>query len=293
LNNCTLIGNSSGGSNSGGGASGGTLNNCLLIGNSTSGSSSGGGAYNSTLNNCTVISNSAIGFGSAGGATAGTLNNCITYYNTNTSLFYPSNNYNRNGMNYCCTDPLPGGRGNFTNAPLFVDPAGGNFHLQNNSPCINAGNNSYVTTTTDLDNHPRIKRGTVDIGAYEYQNPASLISYAWLQQYGLPVDGSADFTDSDNDGMNNWQEWICGTDPTDPASALRMLSPSNSPSGMVVNWQSVTNKTYCLQRGTDLRLHPAFSSIQSNIASQTGTTSFKDTNATKPGPYYYRVGVQQ
>lgn len=100
----------------------------------------------------------------------------------------------------------------------------------------------------------------MDIGAYEYQNPASLISYAWLQQYGLPVDGSADFTDSDNDGMNSWQEWIGGTDPTDPASALRMRSPSNSPSGMVVNWQSVTNKTYYLQRGTNLLLHPAFSS---------------------------------
>ncbi len=80
---------------------------------------------------------------------------------------------------YCCTTPLPAnGIGSLTNARLFVDYAGGNLRLQSNSPCINAGLNAYAPGATGLDGNPRIVRGTVDIGAYEFHGPGSVISYA-------------------------------------------------------------------------------------------------------------------
>ena len=284
LNNCKLIGNST--RYNGGGAEQGTLNNCLLIGNTAG--NYGGGADNATLNNCTVISNSAT-YG--GGAYQSNLRSCIIYYNPG------GENLSASGYSYSCTTPIGffwGSKGNFTNAPLFVDLTGGDLHLQSNSPCINSGNNTYATNTTDLDGNPRVLGGTVDIGAYEFQSPVAAISYAWLQQYGLPTDGSADYADLDGDGMNNWQEWIAGTNPTNALSALKMVSAlvTNRLPGLAVTWQSVTNWTYYLQRSTNLASQPAFVTIQSNIFAMTGITTYNDTTATNSSLYFYRVGVQ-
>ena len=44
----------------------------------------------------------------------------------------------------------------------------GDYSLVAGSPCINAGNNNYNTTSTDLAGNPRIFDGTIDVGAYEY-----------------------------------------------------------------------------------------------------------------------------
>jgi hypothetical protein len=288
LYSCTLTNNSITANTAwGGGASFSTLYNCTLSGNSVSGTYAEGGAtFQCTLKDCTVIGNQASYLG--GGTFAGWCYNCVVYGNSAPD----GANYATNStLTYCCTTPQPSsGVGNITNAPLF----GAGFRLESNSPCINAGNNAYVDVgSNDLDGNPRIVGGTVDIGAYEYQAPRSLISYAWLQQYGLPTDGSADKIDSDGDGMNNWQEWIAGLDPTNLASVLVLLPPvpTTIPLGLRIEWQSVTNRTYYLQRANDLRGPPAFLTIQSNIIGQDRTTSYTDTNAAGFGPLFYRVGV--
>jgi hypothetical protein len=69
------------------------------------------------------------------------------------------------------------GGGNLDANPLFVAPVDpndaptteGNLRLHPGSPAIDAGDDSYVTTSTDLDGYPRIVGSAVDMGAYERQ----------------------------------------------------------------------------------------------------------------------------
>jgi len=165
LNNCTLSGNSS--QNDGGGACEATLNNCTVTGNSAS--DDGGGAWDGVLNNCTVTGNSAA-YG--GGSSYAALNNCILYYNTAPT----GPNYYNGTLNQCCTMPLPDtGAGNITAEPLFVDRLNGNLRLQATSPCINAGDNAFVSSATDLDGQPRLVGGTVDLGAFEFQSAPNVL----------------------------------------------------------------------------------------------------------------------
>ena len=292
----------------GGASYGGAFTNCVFWNNSVD--SSGGATYNAViLVNCTVVGNHA-GFtdftggggttpGYGGGVDAGTgtiLKNCIVYdnYIINAVPDGSSNIMSGSFVYNCCIAPTNNSAGtNIARPPAFVNSAGGNFRLQTNSPCINAGNNGFIPGIgTDTDGRARLTGGTVDIGAFEFQS-ANLGEFTgWLYQYKLPTDGSADFIDSDSDGINNWQEWKAGTIPTNAASLLKMSSPSNSVSGVTVKWQSVAGVNYYLQRSTNLSAQPAFSSIQSNIVGQAGSTSYMDTTATSGGPYFYRVGVQ-
>jgi len=173
-----------------------------------------------------------------------------------------------------------------------VDDANGNLRLQSNSPCINAGLNANAPGPTDLDGRPRIVSGTGDIGAYELQESGSVISYAWLQQFGLPTDGSADATDPDADGHNTWQEWQCQTCPTNALSVLRLLSASHDGTNVTVSWQSVAGVNYFLECSTNLAATPRFTPLATNHPGQPGTTTYTDTNAAGPGPFFYRVGVR-
>ncbi len=155
LYNCTIAGNSNT-EEVGGGVFGCTLYDCTITGNSAGW---GGGADSSTLYNCTIAGNSD-------GVNGCNLYNCIDYFNGPAGA---GPNYSSCNFTNCCTTPLPSsGDGNFASDPMFVDYPNGNLRLQPNSPCVDAGNNSYVFTATDLDDNARIVGAAVDMGAYEY-----------------------------------------------------------------------------------------------------------------------------
>jgi hypothetical protein len=131
----------------------------------------------------------------------------------------------------------------------------------------------------------------VDMGADEFQLPTSTISYAWLQQYDLPIDPLTDTADPDGDGLNNWQEWRCATDPTNALSILRLLTPVTAGTHVTVSWQSVFGMNYFLERSTNLAASPLFTPLATNIVAESSTITYADTNALGSGPFFYRVGV--
>ena len=76
-------------------------------------------------------------------------------------------------------------------------------------------------------------------------------------------------------------------------SLLRLRTPGTNESGLTVSWESVTNRTYFLERGTNFGLSPAFSALATNLPGQPGTTVYTDTNAVGSQLFYYRVGVEE
>jgi hypothetical protein len=301
---CTIRSNSAG---NGGGLSSARLDHSVVLNNTAK--TNGGGVYLTPFDNCLFTGNEAERGGAAynanqqvsvstisgnsasisgGGIFAGgmQLRGSIVYFNTAPT----APNYTGTVNTFSCLTPLPAGTGNIDGDPAFIDPANGNFRLQTNSPCFNTGGGP--SSPTDLDDRPRFVGGHIDMGAYEFQGPGVGEFTDWLQQNGLPTSGSADHQDTDEDRMDNWQEWIAGTSPTNAASLLQMYSPSNSVNGITVTWQSVPGKTYFLERSSDLAAQPAFSSIESNLVGQAGFTSFTDSTATNYNSYFYRVGVQ-
>src|SRR5262249_10992745 len=153
-----------------------------------------------------------------------------------------------------------------------------------------AGNPSYISIATDLDGRPRTAGSSVDIGAYEFQSSALSAFNNWLQQYCLPTDGTADYLDADSDGMNNWQEWLAGTDPTNQLSVLNLASLPAEPPGLRLVGQSFPTRPYHILRPANLP--QPYSGIAINLPGQPNMTSYTDTTATNSGPYFYRIRIQ-
>jgi hypothetical protein len=117
--------------------------------------------------------------------------------------------------------------------------------------------------------------------------------HTWLGSYGLPTDGSADFTDADGDGLNNWQEYLAGTNPTNAASVFKVTSAQMIPGGkFVVRWASVSNRLYDISRGTNLAAGiGAFVPLANatNLVATPPVNAWTDSVSTATSRAFYRV----
>lgn len=165
-----------------------TVTNCVISSNTCT-ANNGGGIYNyggsPVITNCTVSGNTALMNGGGifnGYSCTPTITNSIIWGNTvvghgpqiynNEWVGTVTLTYSAIQDGIANTDAGPPvvitwiTIGNIVQDPLF---SAGSLIPQAGSPCINAGNNAAVFTTTDRAGNTRISGGTVDMGAYEYQ----------------------------------------------------------------------------------------------------------------------------
>lgn len=114
----------------------------------------------------------------------------------------------------------------------------------------------------------------------------------WLVHYELPLNGSADFADSDGDGMDNYSEWKAGTDPGDPESRFQLVHSEIAENGFLLRWVSLTGRTYRVEVSTNLLASPSFWTIQSNLAGESGTMEFTDTNTWSSPSVFYKTVIE-
>ena len=99
--------------------------------------------------------------------------------------------------------------------------------------------------------------------------------------------------DADGDGASNWDEYLAGTDPTDPKSCLRLSSiqTQSSPSPeCVLRWPSVAGKQYVLESSATL-FNPNWIPLSTNSGSGADMI-FQDTPSANARFYRVRLVTQ-
>jgi len=145
-----------------------TIRNNLIAGNLATGKGGALISCNGTIENNTVAGNRALTGTGGIHQSHGEISNCIIWANMAPDGVQVSDSGEPKYS--CIEDWIGGGEGNIADDPRFVK---GDYRLQDESPCMDAGlNEDWMLTAVDLDGNPRIWHGrsslTVDMGAYEF-----------------------------------------------------------------------------------------------------------------------------
>ncbi len=118
------------------------------------------------------------------------------------------------------------------------------------------------------------------------------IPNGWKQQYGLdPLDPNLANQDPDGDGMNNLQESLAGTDPTNSTVYFHITSVASTGNDLAVTWMTANGKTNALQAIAssyyDTNNYADIFIVTNTVGT---TTNYLDPGAATNAPArYYRV----
>ena len=116
--------------------------------------------------------------------------------------------------------------------------------------------------------------------------------YSWLAQYGLTNFNDDALDDADHDGLLTWQEYVAGTNPTNPASVFKVTGGAVNAQGTVIRWSSASNRFYNLTRTTNLMSGFSVLAGASNLPATPPENVY--TNPVSAGAaVFYKINVYQ
>lgn len=111
----------------------------------------------------------------------------------------------------------------------------------------------------------------------------------WEEQY-FPGGNAHPDADPDGDGLTNLEEYLAGTDPTDPNSLFAIVSVARGPAGFTVRWSSAGGRHYRVLRAAELGADGAgFAVVGSGLEATPPWNSYLDVTANPAGTYFYRI----
>ena len=146
-----------------------------------------------------------------------------------------------------------------------------------------------------LGSFPKLARtGLITFSSRNNSSYGDGIPDSWRLRYFLTLNNYLSKTnaDADGDGLNNLQEYMAGTDPTDSTSCFKTigndLKAAQQPQDCVISWPSAIGKQYVIQRSPSLSAR-----IWTPVATNSGNGTIMEYHDTSGGGIrYYRVSVQ-
>jgi hypothetical protein len=201
------------------------------------------------------------------------ISNCIFFNNRDGDLFQCQ-------ARYSCFESETPGEGNISGNPLFVDPAGGDYHLMSEgwrwnmqngswtwdlvtSPCIDAGDpaSPLGDEPTSVSHDRENKYGInlyINMGAYGGTYQASIAPLSWFPEYEKdppepnPAQWARDGRPREFYGgggtFDYWAQMIAA-EATDASGFVEYFFECTSEPGFSSNWQSIRDYTVLVGRG--------------------------------------------
>jgi hypothetical protein len=116
----------------------------------------------------------------------------------------------------------------------------------------------------------------------------------WWEQRYFPYIGANPEDDPDKDTLSNSAEFKTGTNPVDAQSVLKLTPKRGEGGGVVVEWSSVANRVYTLERAPGPSPVPgSFVPFRTGIKATPPSNSEADPEAGTGKDFFYRVRLEE